>query len=394
MKKQILVPILAGVLFAAAASAQEDITVTGSTAGRKLLYDRVATIFDPGFTEVGGTLAAGSANTITVIGTMSNALPSLGTTPVTLRFAMSGSARGLSDLNAGTQLSTKNAAGVTELLPAQIAFADNWPEACTPALSSSLFTANTNLYVLPFVFFKNNGPGMAGVTNLTKHQAIMLMNSSGTKDIAGVTYPAFPATFLGGSAAGTGGGTVYLLGRDIGSGTRITITKGIGFTATPNQWATNAPGNLTNATLCAGVSGTGVLAGQNGFDSGGTLCKVTAGLTAANVIAYSGEADATSGNGLSTANWLTYEGVACSHDNVAKGFYPLWGYYHVFAKSGYAGLSANGQTILNRIIAEITNPDFQATNTLFRASGVALAEMYLKRGVDGGSVTTTTTAGF
>ena len=225
MKKQILIPILAGVLFAAAANAQEDITITGSTAARKLIYNRVATLFDAGFTEQGGTLAAGSASTMTVSGTMSTAIPSLGSTPVTLRFAMSGSAQGLSDLNAGTLLTTKNpTTGSNETRSAVIAFADNWPEANTPALSSSLFTANTNLLVLPFVFFKNSGPGMTGVTNLTKEQAIMLMSSSGI--IAG--SDAMNPDFLGGTTNG---------GADT-SATNVCKTGGPGGTS---AMATRAP---------------------------------------------------------------------------------------------------------------------------------------------------------
>jgi len=196
MKNKLIVPILTGVLFAVAANAQVDLTVTGSTAGRKIMYDRAATLFDPGFTTQGGALSyANSANVLTASGTMSNAIPSLGSTPVTLRFSMSGSAAGLIDLDAQNPLGTKDPiTGNTSNRVPDIAFSDNWPEACTPPLPSSRFTANTNLCVLPFTFIKNpSGPDMATVTNITKEQAIMLMTSSGT--VGG--FPAMPASFLG-----------------------------------------------------------------------------------------------------------------------------------------------------------------------------------------------------
>lgn len=386
---KILLSILTGVLFVAETNAQEDITITGSTAGRRISYDRAATLFDPGFTTQGGALSfANTANQVTATGTMSNAIPSLGSTPVTLRFAMSGANDGAQVLYNSTPIATKDPiTGNNSNKVALLAFTDQFPEASIPPIPSSAFTANTNLCVLPIVFFKNpSGPGMAGVTNLTRQQAIMLMTSSGT--VGG--FDAMKPDFLGGT---TNGGPVYLLGRDIGSGTRIGTFKNIGFSGTPRQWATNAPNSMVLATAVAGLSGSGVSAGQNGFSSGGTLCKVAAGLTTVNAIGYSAEADASSGNGITTNNWLTYEGVYPSHEEVAAGRYGIWFYYHLYARAG--SLNANQQAIKDALVAVMTNPDYQSTNTtVFRPNAVALGEMKVKRGVDGGSFTTTPTAGF
>ena len=386
--KHLFLPILTGVLCAAAAHANEDITITGSTACRRIMYDRAATLFDPGFTTQGGALAFNNtANQITASGTMSNAIPSLGATPVTLRFAMSGANQGAQDLYNSNPLATKDpVTGFNSNQIPSLAFFDQFPEASVPSIPSSGLTANSNLLVLPFVFFKNpGGPGgMTGVTNITKEQTIMLMNSSGV--IAG--FDSMKPDFLGGT---TNGGPVYFLGRDAGSGTRIEVLKCVGFTGIPRQYATNSLGALVNSTLTSGSNGVAV--GGNGYSSGGTLCKVVAGITANNCIGYAGESDASSGNGITTGEWLSYEGIFPTHDAVANGRYPIWGYEHLLARAG--SLSANQAAIKDAFVAAMTNPGYQATNnTVFRPNAVALGEMKVKRGVDGGSFTTTPVAGF
>jgi len=265
--------------------------------------------------------------------------------------------------------------------------ADNFPEACSPPIPSSHFTANTNLLVIPFTFFKNpTSPGMGPVTNITKEQAVMLMSSSGTLPNG---TPAMPSTFIGGSSTAP----VYLFGRDIGSGTRISVFKDIGFTGTPRQWTTNGAA-LVLAQTVAGFPGSGINTNAfgdplDGFSSGGTLAKVVNGITTFNCVGYAGESDA---NTVGTANWISYEGISCTHSNVSAGLYPIWGYEHIYARAG--SLNANKTAILAKIVAAMADPTYQATDSTFRGAAIALGEMKVKRGVDGGSFTTTPAAGF
>jgi hypothetical protein len=226
---------------------------------------------------------------------------------------------------------------------------------------------------------------MANVSTLTREQALMLMTSSGV--VGG--FPAMQPDFLGGT---TNNGPVYLIGRDIGSGTRIGVFKDIGFTGTPRQWATNSLGALVLASQTAGSNG--VVANANGYSSGGTLCKVAAGLAANNVIGYAGEPDASSGNGIFTNNWLSFEGVFPTHATVANGTYPIWCYEHIYARFG--SLSANQSAVFNALVAALTAPAYQhpVSDNVFTTNAVALNQMKVKRGVDGGSFTTTPVAGF
>jgi hypothetical protein len=78
---------------------------------------------------------------------------------------------------------------------------------------------------------------------------------------------------------------------------------------------------------------------------------------------------------------------------VANGLYPIWCYYHTYMRSGTD--TGNNGAVFNALAAAIADPTFQATNeVVFRANAVALGEMKVKRGVDGGSFTTTPAAGW
>ena len=393
---KLIIPILTGVLFAAVAHAQVDLTVTGSTACRKIMYDRAAQLFDAGYTTQGGALSyANSANQITAVGTMSNAIPSLGSTVVTLRFGMSGSSQGMVDLDQSNPIGTKDpVTGFISNTVPDISFADSLPNSVAVSVPSSDLTPKTNLCVLPFVFLKNvPSLSMANVTNITKEQAVMLMSSSGTTP-GGLR--GMPASFLGGADTNV----VYLFGRDIGSGTRVGVTKCIGFTSTPRQWATNGTGGIVLASSIAGsvnIPATDITGNPgDGFASGGNLVKaLTGNTTGFNIIGYAGEADAgsTPANGASQANWLSYEGVFPTHASVAAGAYPIWCYESTYMRAGQN--TGSKGAIFNKLNALMADATWQATdNTVFRPNAVALNEMTVKRGTDGGSFTTTTTAGW
>jgi hypothetical protein len=136
----------------------------------------------------------------------------------------------------------------------------------------------------------------------------------------------------------------------------------------------------------------------DGFSSGGDLVKA---LTAPsysgfNIIGYAGESDAGAGagaNGATTNNWLRYEGVVPTHENVANGTYPIWCYEQAYMR--FNQNVGNKGAVFNALLAQINNSGYQATNTaIFRPAAVALSEMQVKRGSDGGSFTTTPLAGW
>src|SRR6266581_4794398 len=198
---RMFLPVLTGSLLAGAAQAQVDLTITGSTSFRSITFDRVKSLFDPGYTS-DGNFGTGPG---TYSGTMSNSVPSLGPTPVTVRLSFSGSAAGMEAVDAGTPVPTINP--------------------------------------------------ITGITNITREQAVLLMSSSGIITNAGQQVFGMPASFLAGSSTNP----VYLTGRDSGSGTRISVHKDIGYTGTsPRLWGLDGLGNLvlTNGYSSGGTERT------------------------------------------------------------------------------------------------------------------------------------------
>jgi phosphate transport system substrate-binding protein len=250
-----------------------------------------------------------------------------------------------------TLINTAETPGVNVNKVADLALSDVFPGSASPPIPDSAFD-RTVVGVVPFVFVKNNS--LAGVTNITRDQALLLMTASGA---AGM-----PATYLGGISTNE----VYLIGRDSGSGTRISVEKDIGFSGTPLLWATNATGGLITT---------------NGYSSGGLVRNTVNGTV--NSIGYMSLGDAI----LILANTtsLNYNGVPYAHTNVANGSYALWGYEHLVNRVG--GLSANQALIRDAIIGAITEPGFQSTNLLYAPNFVSLVDMQVERGADGGPIT-------
>ncbi len=354
---KMFLPVLAGSLLAGAAQAQVNLTITGSTSFRSITFDRVKSLFDPGYTS-DGNFGTGPG---TYSGTMSNSVPSLGPTPVTVRLSFSGSAAGMEAVDAGTPVPTINPiTGTTNNVAPDISLSDVYPESAQPPLDSSDFE-QAIVGVLPFVWVRNNA--LTGITNITREQAVLLMSSSGIITNAGQPVFGMPASFLAGSSTNP----VYLTGRDSGSGTRISVHKDIGYTGTsPRMWGLDSLGNLVLT---------------NGYSSGGSERTVIA--NNANVIGYLGVADA--GAISASATQIAYEGVPFSIPAVQNGAYPIWGYEHLVNRT--SALSDNQTQIRDALIAALTNQEFQTTNTLYTVNFVDQANMKVKRGTDGGTIT-------
>src|SRR6266567_1701206 len=251
-----LLTLLAGLLLAAAAYAQVEVTVTGSTAFRAITIDRSAAIFDPGYAAVTNNASTGL---ITYSGTVATAVPSLAATPVKVRLSFSGSASGMLSVKNQTPVSTAETPGVNVNKIPDLALSDVFPGSATPPIAESSFNRSV-LGVIPFLYVKNNA--LSGIVSITREQAVLLFTASGEGGM--------PATFLGGSSSNP----VYLIGRDPGSGTRITVHKDVGFNGNPLYWATN---------------GAGTYVVTNGYSSGGLQRGTIAAKSDA--IGYLGRAD-------------------------------------------------------------------------------------------------------
>ena len=353
---KLIIPVLTGALFAAAATAQDvNVVLTGSTSFRSITLDRTKALFDSGYTTLGdasGTLP------VTYYGTMSNAIPALGSSTVAARLSFSGAGAGMLAVDGSTPVSTRHplTGNLSNAVP-DLALSDVFPESATPPINPANFDVS-RIGVIPFVYLRNNA--LTGITNITKEQATLLFTASGVQS----GLDGMPASFLGGNDASSNS-PVYFTGRDSGSGTRISVHKDVGFTGTPVMWSTNNAGGYIQ---------------NSGFSSGGTERNTIA--AGSRVIGYLGEADALAVAASTTQ--LSYNGVPFSHNNVATGKYPIWGYEIIVNRAGQ--LSANQATIRNALISKITDAAYQAT-AVYSNSYVGLADMHVERGTDGGTIT-------
>jgi hypothetical protein len=351
-----LLAVVGASLLAMSAGAQVTVTITGSTAFRSITFDRVQSLFDAGYSAIGDF----NTGPGTYTGTMSNAIPSLHNTPVTVRLSFSGSGAGMLAVDQSTPVPTVNpGTGTTNNVVPDLALSDVFPESATPSINGSDLE-QVIVGVIPFLWVKNNA--LAGISNITREQAQLLCTSSGVVTNGVNLIPGMPASYLGGVSTNP----IYMTGRDSGSGTRITTFACIGFTGTPREW---------------GLAAGGVLTLTNGYSSGGNERSVIAGNT--NVIGYLGVADATAI--AASASPISFEGVAFSTAAVQSGNYPLWGYEHFVNRT--SGLSANQAAIRDALVAAITNQGYQTTNTLYTSSFVDQARMQVQRGTDGGTIT-------
>ena len=351
--KSTLLTLLAGVALSTAAYAQVEVTITGSTAFRAITIDRSASLFDAGsLTAITNDATTGL---ITYAGTVSNKVASLHNTPVKVRLSFSGSGAGMLAVKNQTPLATAETQGVNVNKVPDLALSDVFPGSATPPIAESAFERDV-LGVVPFAYVRNNA--LTGISNITREQAILLMTASGS--INGVD--GMPATFLGGSSASP----VYMVGRDSGSGSRISVERDLGFVGTPVLWATN---------------GAGAYIQTNGFSSGGLVRGVIQGK--ADAIGYLGLGDYVAIQASATA--ISFNGVAYSPANVQNGKYGLWGYEHIVNRVG--GLSQNQALIRDALKAAITDQNYQLNNTLYNVSFVDIANMHVERGADGGTIT-------
>jgi phosphate transport system substrate-binding protein len=341
MNKKIIALLLG--LTALSASADTTVVITGSTAFRPIVYDRITNIL-VGITATNGA----DSNHRTFTGSIAGS-PGLGNVSIACGFTGSGSGM----ISVRDQSSVSTTAG--NLVP-QVAFSDVFAE--TAGIDGSIFKQDV-VGVIPFVFFKNAAiaNSTSGITNLTQRQVAYLMAASGT----------LPTAYFGGSSTND---ILYLCGRDSGSGTRICTESCVYFSGTPANWWKNT------------VSGAIEPAPGGGFSSGSALADNVAIFN--NSIGYAGKPDAN----RFASTYIDFEGYDASDENVAKGKYSVWGYEHVVRKtSGTGAPSANQNSVINKLISAMQDETFQTQNTLYFGSYVPLSEMEVERTADGGPIT-------
>ena len=210
--------------------------------------------------------------------------------------------------------------------PSDLAMGDNdqpFSRTKTPVL-----TTKAEVGVITFEWLRNHGQwyGSSYPTNITESQIRQAMGSFCKL-----------AVFTGNSADVNN--YVYVSGRNNGSGTRVNAfgTSGWGIFTSPKQIMMDTSGNMQDLS----GDGSGVYAGDYGFESGGDLSKTLGADTSAkpdlvhsktgfSVIAYAGVSDANTAIGLG-AEALMLDGVQFTPANVIEGRYTYWGNEYIFA---------------------------------------------------------------
>jgi hypothetical protein len=272
----------------------------------------------------------------------------------------------------------------TESTTARFAFSDVF-QASTPTPTPAL--VNTNLAIIPFSFVANEGT--TGITNMTQQLARALFsNGSQPKKL-----------FTGNATAPDADNLVLAVGRDNGSGTRITQlaeTKYGVFTPV-QQWKLTGTTAITVAQLWPIGDGVGSFAAGNGGYTSGSNIRTFMGLpsplvelrdeTGATVatdlplsfIAWLGIADSITAvsNG---AVRLSYEGVTYDGTNTSliyEGLYTGWGYLHLYTPSG---LSTDENQFKTNLATQLDNA------SVLGSSGLRISQMHVGRANDGATV--------
>lgn len=390
------------------ASADLTIRLTGSTAFRSGTHKAIVAMMG-GEANCKFATAAISGNTTntqtsfegadyTIIRGAATGIPGV----TTVQCTWTGSATGIHDVAVGTALSFIPAASLpasngyanavvgngatlaTESATARFAFSDVF-QSSTPTPTPAL--VNTNLAIIPFSFVANEGT--IGITNITQQLARALWtNGSQPKKL-----------FTGNPAALDANDLVLAVGRDNGSGTRITQlaeTKYGVFTPV-QQWKLTGTTAITIAQLWPVGDGVGSFAAGNGGYTSGSTVRTFMGLTSPSVelrddtgatvatglpvsfIAWLGIADSITAvsNG---AVRLSYEGVTYDGTNanlIYEGLYSGWGYLHLYTPSG---LSTDETQFKTNLSTQLDNA------SVLGSAGLRISQMQVSRSNDGATV--------
>ncbi len=442
------------------ASAQSHLYIAGSTANRAPADAAIIAQFDGGAASVSiaADAAIGGEHSSIFSGTIGGA-------PWIIKCAWTGSENGIQLASSGTLFggflldsyvtavtpgtvstsapnvtgNTSANTGTSEAHVADAGFADTFANASQfqGTYQSQTYTAPVevptgSVAINPFKFWTNFG-APAGLTNITQQNVRKIY-------IAGK----LPLSFFTGVSTDSGS-TVYAVGRNPDSGTRVTamLETGLaGATQAVTQFAPENGGSVINAknsTVTAlakypsgSVDGITFNAGNNGYSSGGNLaaalnCDYTnggAGITAAtssntynatgtthflSVIAYASTNDgdgqlptSINPNGVSTGGIveLAFNGVKMgfssdynNNTQLTSGHYTFWSYEHLYVNTlGQANpgtpASPNAyQTVINNIATSLPTAVLPTeTGIGVYPVAVKISNMQAARTADGGVI--------
>jgi hypothetical protein len=394
------------------------INITGSTAFRAITHQAIVNAMGAsGVCAWEGTGAnLKDSNRACFKGTVA------GITNTIINCNWSGSVNGMQDV--GNGLATPNwidPATATFAPSATAPFGNVYAVNAAPKVSLIPTLANSDVYqastsvtqslddtlggVIPFRWVvSQNAP--ATFTNMTDqlHEALWGIGSQ-------------PLSMFTGNAADTK--IVYAIGRDKGSGTRVTrlAETRYGITRPVVQWRVTSTGTQPNTNVTdirlwpslveepTNISGSlndPTIQGNGGYSSNSSLSTAVSGTSSSvNVrdalnnilaggqdillVAHMGAPDATTavGNG---GKELTYNGVLYSADNVRTGKYTAWGYLHVLNRSGEIIPGSDEETVRDSLIASFATALTPFPGQGGLETGVDIGTMQVSRSEDGGLV--------
>jgi hypothetical protein len=268
----------------------------------------------------------------------------------------------------GFSTAVPTAGELTGIIQSDMCFADTSVASAIPSIANYAYqdlTGGAGVGVCTFTWYKNLQTGATAGTaaqtawshlsNISTYQAQVILGSGSVS-----------ADFLTGVAADSTT-PVYLVGRNVGSGTRANALNDTtyGFANPVTQYSIGggiALNPIDNSPIAVnGTTSPLNNEGDNGYESGLNQSQAMAALTppSANsgwfAIAYSGVADAT-GNGNTAAQMLTENGVLESNGSVETGAYSYWGYENAYGRSNLAGYQLTDSTLLvNATINQMAN---------------------------------------
>lgn len=274
---------------------------------------------------------------------------------------------------------------------ATLAFSDTFQ-------STSIFNGKVGAVTYGALTGWDGGDGLVGVVSFTwAGSKGFPTNANITAQVANQLLAGgnIPLTLVTGNSADSTN-SVYLLGRNGDSGTRLTtlaeMAYGVRTPVTQYAVATNYTGGGNTTATLVGTTTTNTLIlyptetingissqtpGNSGYSSGGTLCGfLTNSYAKGSALTVAGSAARSTGTnflvgyaGVSDANGktngglveLAYNGVTFSTNAVAQGQYTFWGYEHLYvspnATAADSTLAAGlGNNILNSTTATL-NPN-------------------------------------
>jgi hypothetical protein len=391
---------------------QADVTIniTGSTAYRAVTMQTIVNILGSaqGAWEGTGT-ALGSSNKASFKGTLSGV-----TGIVTVNTQWNGSVEGMTIVGAGNATSGWIDPATAVFAPANNGtFGNRYNVGAAPKTSlvptvacSDVYQASTTVTasledaiggVIPFKYMASESAPVT-FTNITdqQHEALYSIGIQ-------------PLSLFTGNAADTR--SVYAVGRDVGSGTRVSrlAETRYGITKAVQHWRGTSvsgaitilrlwPNQIQEPTPVTGAFNDPTLEGNGGYTSNSFIATLLGSTSTSVELRAADNSVLSSGNNVlivshtglndalvaitAGAKELTYNGSLYSADNVRNGRYTAWGYLHVLNQTG--ALSADQITVRDAIINGFGSNLFPFGALV--EGGVDINTMVVSRSEDGGLV--------